>query len=140
MVKTRAGISTGPNENMVVSEELKSYLDERFGNLAVKNDIFAMKQEIMALITDMMQKQGEKIACLDSKINVLEANNAMLESHVAHLKSNQESQEQYSRRLCLRIDGIGFPESGDHETNDDVLEKVKKCLYRYQSCGTGRGD
>ena len=125
MVKTRAGISTGPNENMVVSEELKSYLDERFDNLAVKNDISAMKQEIMALITDMMQKHGEKIASLESKINVLEANNAMLESHVAHLKSNQENQEQYSCRLCLRIDGIGFPENGSHETNDDLLEKVK---------------
>ena len=125
MVKTCAGISKGPNENMVVSEELKAYLDERFDNLPMKNDISAMKQEILGLITDMMHKHGEKIASLESKINVLEANNAVLESHVAHLKSNQENHEQYSRRLCLRIDGIGFPDNGNHETNDDVLDKVK---------------
>ena len=62
---------------------------------------------------------------LESKINVLEAKYVVLESQVAHLKSNQENHEQYSRRLCLRIDGTGFPNDGNHETNDDVLDKVK---------------
>eukprot|EP00795_Rhopilema_esculentum_P010407 gene10407-19108_t len=121
MVKTRAGSSAGPNENMVVSEELKSYLNEQFHNLADKKDITEMKQEIMALVTSMM----EKITSLETNINVLESKNAILESHIAHLKSNQESHEQYSRRLCLRIDGIGFPEDSNQETSENVLQKVK---------------
>ena len=54
MVKTHAGLSTGPNENLVVSEELKSYLDEQFGSLADKDDIYAMKEDVMALITNMV--------------------------------------------------------------------------------------
>ena len=125
MVKTRAGLSTGPNENMVVSEELKSYLDEQFNSLADKNDISAMKEQVMALITNMSKEYGDKISALETKIDVLEAKNATLESHVTQLQSNQEGQEQYSRRLCLRIDGIGFPANGDQESSDDVLEKVK---------------
>ena len=127
-MKTRTGFSTAatrPNENMVVSEELKSYLDEQFDNLADKNDISAMKQEVMASITNMVKEQGDKLTALEETIDVLEAKNAMLESHVVQLRSNQESQEQYSRRLCLRIDGIRFPANGNQESSDDVLEKVK---------------
>ena len=77
MVKTRAGLSTGPNENMVVSEELKSYLDEQFNSLADKNDISAMKEQVMALITNMSKEYGDKISALETKIVVLEAKNAM---------------------------------------------------------------
>ena len=95
MVKTRPGSSAGPNENMMVSAELKSYLNEQFHNLADKKDITEMKQEIMALVTSMMAK----ITSLETNINALESKNAILESHIAHLKSNQESHEQYSRRL-----------------------------------------
>ena len=123
MVKTHAGLSTGPNENMVVSEELKSYLDEQFGTLADKDDMYAMKEDVMSLITNMVKEQGDKISALETKIDVLEAKNAMLESHVAQLQSNQESQEQYSRKLCLRI-----PAKGNQESSDDVLEKVKNVL------------
>ena len=91
----------------------------------MKSDISAMKQEILGFITDMMYKHGEKIASLESKINVLETKNAVLESLIAHLKSNQENHEQYSRRLCLRVDGIRFPKNDNHEMNDDVLDKIE---------------
>ena len=50
---------------MVASDELKAYLDERFDSLPMRNDISAMKQEILGLITDMMHKHGEKIASLE---------------------------------------------------------------------------
>ena len=121
MVKKPAGSSAGPNENMMVSKELKSYLNEHFHILADKKDITEMKQEIMALVTSMMAK----ITSLETNINVLESKKAILESHIAHLKSNQESHEQYSRRLCLRIDSIGFPEDSNQETSEDILQKVK---------------
>ena len=47
MVKTRAGKLIGPNINMVVSDEVKAYLDERLDSLQKKIDISAMKQEIL---------------------------------------------------------------------------------------------
>ena len=62
---------------MVVSEELKSYLDEQFNSLADKNDISAMKEEVIALITNMSKEYGDKISALETKIVVLEAKNAM---------------------------------------------------------------
>ena len=68
MVKTRAGLSTGPNENMVVSEELKSYPNEQFDSLADKNDISAMKEEVMALIINVVKEQGDKISALETRL------------------------------------------------------------------------
>ena len=103
----RAGLSTGPND------------------LADKNDIYAMKKDLMAPITNMVIEQGDKISALKTRMNVLEAKNAMLESHIAQLQSNQESQEQYSLRLCLRIDEKRSPANGNQKSSDDVLEKVE---------------
>ena len=69
-----------------------------------------------------MSKIDEQNARIDS----LEAQVAMLESHVDHLCTCYESQEQYSRRLCLRIDRVPLPLKGTKETADQVLDKVKK--------------
>ena len=59
------------------------------------------------------------------RVNQLEANNAVLESHVAHLRKSHENQEQYSHRLCLRIDGLELPSNQSSESGPGVLDKVK---------------
>ncbi len=64
------------------------------------------------LVTEKLQEQEEKISALEERIDKLEASNAILESHVTHLRKSQENQEQYLRRLCLRIDGIEHPPKG----------------------------
>lgn len=132
MVKTRTGKST----TMELSDDFIKYLDSRFEQLlmriATKDDVIDLKNDVSTLI-NRVEDQCDKIDLLNSqvaeqgeKIDVLEARVAMLESHVRQLKISHESQEQYSRRLCLRIDRIDLPKNGDHETAEQCLEKVKK--------------
>ena len=82
-----------------------------------------------------IEEQEDKIVRLEStsneqeeRITILEAQNTVLESHVSHLLSAQEEQEQYSRRLCLRIDGMEVPKKGQNETSEHCLEKVKQII------------
>ena len=53
-----------------------------------------------------IEKLHDTIKSQNEKIDVLEAKVAMMESLVSHLTDRTEEQEQYSRRLCIRIDGI----------------------------------
>ena len=46
-----------------------------------------------------------------------------MESHIKHLMSCHDNQEQYSRRLCLRIDGMELPQQ---ETGEECAEKVRR--------------
>ena len=129
MVRTRA------ESNIMdkVPPELMSYLDQRFNqllsSLAEKKDINKLQNDVKSLLKKIDDQQTE-ISSLEAKlekqatqIDILEARNVLLENHVNHLRSSHESQEQYSRRLCLRIDGMELPQQ---ETSEQCLEKVKK--------------
>ena len=132
MVKTRSGNST----TMELSEDILKHLDSRFDQLllrlATREDVTEIKNDVSMLIKrveeycDKIDQLNSYVAKQDEKIDVLEARVAMLESHVQHLQKSHEGQEQYSRRLCLRIDGIDPAIGGDHETAEQCLNKVKK--------------
>ena len=99
----------------VVNEALKNYLDAQFesitSNMATKDFI----KSLSAIIA----QQDERIAILESKV-------AILEKHVEALSKNANNQEQYNRRLCLRINGIPLPrKSNESESADECLQKVK---------------
>ena len=99
----------------VVNEALKNYLDAQFesitSNMATKDCI----KSLSAIIA----QQDERIAILESKV-------AILEKHVEALSKNANNQEQYNRRLCLRINGIPLPrKSNESESADECLQKVK---------------
>ena len=94
--------------------------------LATKDDILRLKEEVTLLLTEKITDQEKQISVLKERIDELEGSNAVLESHVAHLRNSQENQEQYSRRLCLRIDGIELPSKDTKESGEVVLEKVKE--------------
>eukprot|EP00794_Sanderia_malayensis_P013291 gene13291-14665_t len=111
---------------MELTAEVKVYLDKHFDLLPTKDDITSLKDEVVLLVTEKLQKQQEKISALEEQIDKLEASNAVLESHVAHLRKSHENQEQYSRRLCLRIDGIELPPKGTNESGEKVIGKVKE--------------
>ena len=72
-----------------------------------------------------IEKLHDTIKLQNEKIDVLEAKVAMMESLVSHLTDRTEEQEQYSRRLCIRIDGIDESKNKG-ESGDESLEKVKK--------------
>ena len=99
----------------MVNEALKSYLDAQFesvtSNMATK--------ECMKSLSAIIAQQGERIAILESKV-------VSLEKHVEALSRNAKNQEQYNRRLCLRINGIPLPRKGsESESADECLKKAK---------------
>ena len=129
MVRTRA------ESNILdkVPPELMSYLDQRLNqllsSLAEKKDMNGLQYNVKSLLKKIDDQQTE-ISSLEAKlkeqatqIDILKARNVLLENHVNHLRSSHKSQEQYSRRLCLRIGGMELPQQ---ETSEQCLEKVKK--------------
>ena len=70
---------------------------------------------MILLLNNVILKQNEKIERLESHV-------AILQNSVSLLQHSQEEQEQYSKRLCLRIDGI---KPIENENSDECLNKVK---------------
>ena len=74
---------------------------------------------------DCIKDLHDTIVQQNAKIDALEAKVTMMESFIAHMENGIDEQEQYNRRLCLRIDGITPPKQGQNETGDQCLKKVK---------------
>ena len=110
-------------------------------SLASKDDVNEIKTMFIEL-TKRIEDQDRKIAALEiegqdheerilnleNKVFVLEASvnklqdkNAVLSSSVDFLTKQSDSQEQYSRRYCLRINGI---ETKENESAKDCLSTV----------------
>ena len=125
MVKTRSGA-----HKMDLTDELKDYLNARFyqllTRLATKDDINSLRNDVTKLISDSVKAQGKITSSLETKVEQLEAENVVLKKNVSHLLDVQDDHEQYSRRLCLRIDGIGLPLGNEHETSESCLNKVRE--------------
>ena len=49
----------------------------------------------------------------------------IMENYIARLESSVDDQEQYQRRLCLRIDGIPPVAQGKEESGEQCLKKMK---------------
>lgn len=132
MVQTRGGTDT----MAMTSDEFKAYMDSHFdqlmANLATKDDLNSLRNDFSSLLTKLEQQEEtiERNAAVISeqanRIQILEAQNEVLCSHVEHILAAQENQEQYSRRLCLRIDRMECPTSGESETSEEVLGKVQE--------------
>ena len=114
--------------------DLRDYIEEKFNEInkkydelkaTVSNDTIERFKEVLK---EEMSKINDK---LEGKIHQLCQDKSFLQEQISELKKNQnraiaascEETEQYSRRLCLRIDEVP---SVDKETSSDVLEKVKE--------------
>ena len=95
-------------------EPSQSYFDEKFEKLEEKLASKACIQQLHETI----KGQSEKIEILETKVAIMENVIARLEKHV-------DNQEQYQRRLCLRIDGIPPVAQGKEESGEQCLKKVK---------------
>ena len=65
-----------------------------------------------------IKDQNEQIQILKSRI-------AIMERHISVLQNNVDENEQYSRKLFLRINGIPPVPEGKNESSESCLEKVK---------------
>ena len=64
---------------------------------------------------DCIKQLSDKIHQQNERIDILEAKVAVMEKYIRKLEQNVDDQEQYHRRLCLRIDGIPAAGQGKSE-------------------------
>ena len=84
------------------------------------------------MINNAVKKLEEKLVAQDGKINLLQNHIATFEQQVKKiekLKERVDDCEQYSRRLCVRIDNMAVP-SGAKE---DCLSKVVELMSEMDS-------
>ena len=96
---------------------MKRYFDSTFDKLFQE---MATKASVDQLL--------KTIAVHHEQIHQLESKMAVMGSLITHLSLKCDDQEQYQRRLCLRINGIPAPPEGQQETADGCLEKLKAIL------------
>ena len=104
----------GPSQDYITHADFEKILDDKLNGL--KEDL-ATKECIQQLLA-VIGAQNSKIEELESKIVVMER-------YIAQLQRSTDDQEQYQRRLCLRINGVEVT-PGKEETGQDCLEKCKK--------------
>jgi len=105
-------------------ESVKSIIESVTKNLLTKEDmqgiITTLEERLEALISSKFDEFKKPI---ESKVVSLEAKIAMYESHMNDLEIKIDNCEQYSRRSCLRIDGISLSQNGK-ESADESIGKV----------------
>ena len=104
----------GSSQDYITRADFEKILDDKLNGL--KEDL-ATKECIQQLLA-VIGAQNSKIEELESKIVVMER-------YIAQLQRSTDDQEQYQRRLCLRINGVEVT-PGKEETGQDCLEKCKK--------------
>ena len=79
---------------------------------------------------DCIKQLSDKINQQNEKIDILEAKVAVMENYIRKLEQSVYDQEQYHRRLCLRIDGIPAAAPGKSESGEQCLTKVKQMFKK----------
>ena len=105
----------------LISSDLESIRNTLTG-LASNDSI----DELKKLITEqnrVIQGLTERVNLQDNLISMLNDKVAILGNSVNILKGQQDNQEQYSRRYCLRITGL---KKEENESADNCVEKVVK--------------
>ena len=110
------------SSNMAISNDVKNYFTGLVKPLATQEKIDIMfsefKKDVLSKLEKHMKEQDDKIERLESLL-------AVREKVIDNLTIDVDDNQQYSRRSCLRINGI--EKSGD-EDNNSVIEKVKQCF------------
>ena len=114
-----AGARRGKNSETPPDDEsvagLQAFMEDRFKDLESKMATKGCISNLMKTIHD----QNTRISQLEDKV-------AVLEHHIMHLEKQNDDNEQYQRRLCLRIHGIDLPSERKAESGEDCLKKVKQ--------------
>ena len=118
---------------MVRKDEINNIIEsklEEFKNIFINETkevlINSIKGELKTIFAEELAKFKEEV---NKKMDEISSTNKMLQQHVSTLKrSNEElikrceENEQYGRRLCLRIKGIPRKEK---EKSDKVVDQVR---------------
>ena len=113
--------------------DLRDYIEEKLNDINNKYDKLkaTLSNYTVEKFKEVLKEEISKINDkLEGKIHQICQDKSFLQEQIRELKkenraiaASYEETEQYSRRLCLRIDGVP---TVDRQTSSDVLEKVKK--------------
>ena len=95
---------------------LASYIEER---------LKALEETLEEKFEKRIKEQDARIEGLTSKVAHLEGKVTSLNKSLNKLEISIDDGKQYSRRMCLRIDGIDL-KSDKNENNSSCMEKVQK--------------
>ena len=112
-----------------------SYVDSKFADLKEKF-VKELKEDLLSSITSLINEQNRQIENLNDKltkqnstISVLQNNVEVLNEQCSKLRKDINTKcdelEQYSRRQCLRIEGIV---KSRKEKVEDVINLVEDCF------------
>ena len=115
-------------------EDISDILDSKLEDMK-KKLINELRENIME---DLKNEIKDMFVSQQNIITTLESTVVMLQEHVTILKGSNENllerideNEQYGRRLCLRIEDV---ETAPNESSQDVLEKVHELIQKTENC------
>ena len=113
---------------MVVGTRSSAKMADYDGVMVILNQMresMATKDQVNLILSEL-KARDEKIEALESTVSLQTKLITDLTSRVSDCERNIDDVTQYSKRLCLRIDGI--PAGGKKETEDICLEKVRSII------------
>ena len=77
-----------------------------------------LKDQVKKEVSETVKTEIKKREELESTVSLLQEHVKNFQKQVCILECKNEELEQYSRRCCLRIEGVP---SAENESSDDVL-------------------
>ena len=99
----------------ITAVETKEYFHKKFDEI---------KDNLVSKEKSFINNQAQNIEKLESTVSVLQIHVEALKSSNEKLLHKSNDNEQYGRRLCLRIDGV--PVADGNKKKDDVLNIVRE--------------
>ena len=121
------------DSRLVSLKDVEKMLDKKLTDIATKNCIIELKDLILEQSAALKIQEGqiiklkEDLNSKEDRITVLESQVSVIQNTVNILKRVSDDNEQYSRRLCLRINGIKPVEKKEENAND-CLTTVKNVI------------
>ena len=138
----RAGPSDETKEPVEYSHNkmitaISEILDSKLASLATKDDINDLKNvidqqrlkiEMLEAKIVLMEKYEQRIESLEKRATEYNLDIDAVNERFEQLELRSDDNEQYHRRLCLRINGVELSEGSDGESGPECFQKVQSIL------------
>ena len=120
-------------------DELKSVLDDTLaplraevrelkGNLESIEKFLDFANAKYEEVLNTLSKNEEMQRNIIAENKVLKSTVRTLEDRINHMQSELNDREQYSRRECVEIHGVPFPEGGETENTNEIVSKISELM------------
>ena len=116
---------------------ISEILDSKLASLATKDDINDLKNvidqqrlkiEMLEAKIVLMEKYEQRIESLEKRATEYTSDIDAVSERFEQLELRSDDNEQYHRRLCLRINGVELSEGSEGESGPECFQKVQNIL------------